>query len=634
MGFLKEAILRIEEDKTTLKIDFHEMMIAITTLQTRKTFAQYRAARDKLYALAYENPAELPPIVAGYLDRIASDAEARARTHMHLTNAIVICYEEIRPEQAADEKARARLTARKAEALGVIGRLAKEIPVGHVLNLMLVGEKGETEDAHLALGWLDHFQGSQSWVALKALRMLTEALEKVRRDPAMAAAQRTLYIVNGTSAISKLVRIHPDEPYAGDEVVRLLFGLLDAEEDEIRYNAGHVLAHIVRRASAWPRGVDLAVFARLLANLADAGRPLGAEGAFDAIETILYRHPALDDVQVALAAGRLAELAASGRGLGERARKTLTRLFETKRTELARIDASAQRLFEACGSDPTRAIRDLAPLADCGVPEVEVAAASAIRLILDLAARTNAGPLSDEAGLLVAGLDALGARKAQEFRDEIELIRANKAVKKALKRIQKLPGAAPSAEAPKGEAAPRRTKPRTWSRSIQLYFTENPIGEEIQRHLKLTSLDLQSLLKKALDRKVGGLAVTALRDSYDSDYAYHFGAKDARIFTGAVLRALSRAEDPPKVAAARDLLLRIEEDLLQADRGAIWDGMCAEIGKAIDTGRTEFGPLAMKMLCLLSGPPRENTAIVARIPESIDLEAELADGKALRSPNE
>jgi hypothetical protein len=108
--------------------------------------------------------------------------------------------------------------------------------------------------------------------------------------------------------------------------------------------------------------------------------------------------------------------------------------------------------------------------------------------------------------------------------------------------------------------------------------------------------------------------------------------KDARIFTVALLRALSRQEDPPKVAAARDLLLRIEEDLLQTDRGSIWDEMCDEIGKALNARRAEFGPLAMKTLALLSGPPRENTAIVARVPDSIDLDGELAEAWIERTP--
>ena len=627
MGFLKEAILRIEEDKTTLKIDFNEIMTAITTLQTRKTFPQYRAARDKLYALAYENPEALVPIIAGYLDRIGGDKNARARTHMHLTNAVVICHEEMKPEGAADEQERASLEARRADALAVVARLAKEVPVGHVLNLMLIGEKGETEDAHLALGWLDHFQGPGSWAVLKALRMLTEALDRVRKDAGMTAARRTLYLVNGSSAMGKLVRIHPDEPYVGDEVVRFLRGLLDEEEEALRYNAGHVLAHIMRRASSWPRGIDFGVFEKLLANLADAGRPLGAEGAFDAIETMLSKYPGFDRVHAAFVAWRLVELAASSRTLAERAQKTLARLLDTKAAELAGMDACAQRLFDASAGDPARVIRGLAPLADSGVREVEAAAVAAIRMLLDLRARASGEPLSDKTGLVVRGLVELGAGKPLEFKKEIELIVANKAVKKALKKVHKLPGAAP------GDAgAPRRPRPGTWSESILAYFGDNPVGEEIQSHLKLTSFDLESLLRKAADKKVGGLAVTALRDSYVPEYAAQLGARDAKSFTIALLRALARHEDPPKVAAARDLFVRLEEDLLQFDKGEIWDLVCEEIGKELNDRRSEFGPLAMKTLCLLSGPPRENTSIVARIPESIDMDGEIVDGKVVRSP--
>jgi hypothetical protein len=622
MGFLKEAILRIEEDKTTLKIDFGEIMAAITTLQARKTFPQYRAARDKLYALAYEDPAALATIIAAFLDKIDKDANARARTHMHLTNAIVICYEELRPETAADEKERARLAARKAEAAGVIARLAKEVPVGHVLNLMLAGDKGETEDAHLALGWLDHFQQPEGWVVLKAVRMITEALDKLRSNAAMSAAQRTLYLVNGTSAISKLVRIHPEHPYIGDEVVRLLRALLDEEEDALRYNAGHVLAHIMRGAPTWPARIDFAVFEKLLENLADAARPLGAEGAFDAIETMMGRFPGFDGAHAALFAWRLVELSRSNRPLGERARKTLNRLLDTKRVELGRMDACAQRLYDASAAEPEQVIRGIAPLAECGVRDVEAAAIAAIRMLLDLTALRRAEPLGEETGRLVQRLVELGADKPQEFKNEVELIVGNKAVKKALKGGPKAPGGAPK----------QRTRPKTWSESIDAYCHENPVGEEIQSHLKLSSFDLGTLLRKAADKKVGGLAVSVLRDSYDSAYAHHLGIKDARIFTVAILRALSRQEDVPKVAAARDLFLRIEEDLLQADRGAIWDAMCEEIVKALNDRRSEIGPLAMKALCLLSGPPRENTAIVARIPDSIDMDGELVEGKIQRSP--
>jgi hypothetical protein len=473
MGYLKDAILKIEEDKSTLKIDFGEAMAAIVTLQARKTFPQYRAARDKLYALAYESPAALIPLIAAYLDKIENDANARARTHMHLTNAVVVCWEEIRPEAAADAKEQARLEARKAEAFAVIARLAKEVPVGHVLNLMLAGDKGETEDAHLALGWLDHFQQPAGWVVLKALRMITEALERVRADAAMVPAQRMLYLVNGTSAISKLVRIHPEHPYVGDEVVRLLGALLGEEEDALRYNAGHVLAHVIRLAPVWPERIDFALFVKLLANLGDAAHPLGAEGAFDAIETMLGRHAGFDGAHAALFAGGLYALADASRTLGDRARRTLPRLLVDKRAELARMDACAQRLYDASPRDPGAVIRAVAPLANCGVREVEVAAVAAIRMLLDLAAPRLGGALDDETSRVLVRLDELGGGKPQEFRNEVELVLRNKAVKKALK------------SAPKAPAAARkpRSRPRTWSESIRLYLTENPIGEEIQSHL-------------------------------------------------------------------------------------------------------------------------------------------------------
>jgi hypothetical protein len=627
MGFLQEAILRAEEDGATVKIDFSEAMTAITTLQARKTFVQYRAARDKLYALAYERPAQLVPNIAGYLDRIEGDRNARARSHMHLTNAVVICYEEIKPEGVADEKERVRLEARRAEALGAISKLARGVPVGHILNLMLIGEKGEMEDALLALGWLDHFQQPEGWVVLKALRMLTEALEKVRNDAGMSAARRTLYLVNGSSAISKLVRIHPDHPYVGNEVVRLLHGLLDHEEEELRYNAGHVLAHIMRGSPSWPAAVDFGVFGKLLANLSDAGSPLGAKGAFDAIEMMMARDPGFDEHRAAHLAWRLAELADSALPHGERAQRILKRLIDSKRAELGRVDACVQGLYAQNAADPERVIRGLARLTDVGVEEVETAAIAAIRLLLDLTARGRAEPLLEETGRLVLGLVELADRKPQEFKNEVELIQNNKAVKKALKGVQRMPG-----EAKRAEGAQQRPRPKTWNESVFTYCHENPVGEEIQSHLKMTSFDVDSLLKKAADRKVGGLAITVLRDAYRSEYAKQLSARDAKSLAVSILRSLSRHEDLPKVAAARDLFLKLGEDLQEGDRGAIWDVVCDEIGKVLNDPRSEIGPLAMKTLCLLSGPPRENTAIVARIPASIGMDGELAEGRIVRSP--
>jgi hypothetical protein len=633
MGYLKEAILRIEEDKTTLKIDFSEIMTAITTLQTRKTFPQYRAARDKLYALAYENPVELVPIIAAYLEKIGNDKDARIRSHMHLTNAIVICREEIRPDAAADEKERAQLEARRAEALAIIARLCKAVPVGHVLNLMLVGEKGEAEDAHLALGWLDHFQGPESRVALKALRMLTEALEKVRRDTGMAAAQRTLYLLNGSSAVGKLVKIHPDHPYVGEGAVRLLCELLGGEEDEIRYNAGHVLANIMRLSPTWHAQIDFYAFGKLLANLEDSGHPLAMESAFEAIETMVETDPAFDATYAAHLAWRLGELAGSEEPAPRaRATRALEKLLARKAAELGRLDACVPGLLAADGADPARMIRGLAPLADIGVEEVEVAAVGAIRALLDAAARRSAEPLAEETLVLVQKLVGLGAGKPLEFKTEIERILGNKLVKRAVKRVGKRPDAVPSDGAPGAGDAARKPRPETWNASILAYCTENPVGEEIQRHLRLTAFDFDALLKKATDKKVGGFAITALRDSYRARYAAQLGARDVQNLAIAILRSLSRYEDPVKVATARDLLLRLEEDLQAADRAEIWEIVHEEIGKGLNDPSSEMGPLAMKALCLLSGQPRESTAIFARIPASFDMDGDLVEGKIVRPP--